>query len=83
MIILYNDNGIKLLSSAIQNVDLKIIGEKDVPTGIPFIIVSPEELPTEPQETWEVDLSNPDGYGLSRSEFVAKYPQYKDWAVNE
>ena len=37
--------------------------KKDVPTGIPFFIVDSEELPTEPQETWEVDFSNPDGYG--------------------
>lgn len=36
---------------------------KDVPTGVPFFIVEHTELPTEPQETWEVDFSNPDGYG--------------------
>jgi len=36
---------------------------KDVPTGVPFFIVDSEELPTEPQETWIVDFSNPDGYG--------------------
>lgn len=36
---------------------------KDVPTGIPFFIVEHTELPTEPQETWIVDFSNPDGYG--------------------
>lgn len=83
MIIIYNNNGIKILSSAIGNIDLKIIGEKDVPTGIPFIIVSPDELPIEPQETWEIDISEPDGYGLSRDEFISKYPQYSNWAVNE
>ena len=83
MIVLYNQNGIKLLSSAIQDVDLKIIGEKDVPSGIPFIMVSPEELPNESQETWEVDFSQPDGYGLSKDEFISKYPQYSNWAVNE
>lgn len=83
MIILYNDNGIKILSSAIQDVDLKIIGEKDVPAGLPFIMVSSEELPDEPQETWEVDFSQPDGYGLNKEQFVSKYPQYSNWGVNE
>lgn len=83
MIIIYNNNGIKLLHSAIQGVDLKIIGEKDVPAGIPFIIVSPNELPTEPQETWEVDFSEPDGYGLSKDEFISKYPHHSNWGVNE
>ena len=36
---------------------------KDVPTGVPFFIVEHTDLPTEPQETWIVDFSNPDGYG--------------------
>lgn len=81
--IIYNNNGIKILSSAIGNIDLKIIGEKDVPSGIPFIIISQDELPSEPQETWEVDFSQPDGYGLSKDEFISKYPQYSNWAVNE
>ena len=37
--------------------------KKDVPEGVPFIIIDSTELPTAPQETWEVDFSNPDGYG--------------------
>lgn len=37
--------------------------KKDVPAGVPFVIVDSTEIPTAPQETWEVDFSNPDGYG--------------------
>ncbi len=37
--------------------------KKDVPEGVPFIIIDSTELPNAPQETWEVDFSNPDGYG--------------------
>jgi hypothetical protein len=40
--------------------------KKDVPAGVPFVIVDSTELPTAShasQETWEVDFSNPDGYG--------------------
>lgn len=37
--------------------------KKDVPTGVPFFIVDHTELPDAPQETWEVDFTEPDGYG--------------------
>ena len=37
--------------------------KKDVPTGVPYLIFDASELPDAPQETWEVDFSNPDGYG--------------------
>ena len=83
MIILYNDNGIRILNPVLKDLDIIILGEKDVPSGKPFIVVKPEELPNEPQETWEVDFSEPDGYGLSKNEFISKYPQYSNWAVNE
>ena len=37
---------------------------KDVPAGVPFIIVDASELPQGiPQEAWTVDFSEPDGYG--------------------
>lgn len=37
--------------------------KNDVPTGVPYIIVENIELPDAPQETWEVDFSESDGYG--------------------
>ena len=58
-----------------------MIGEKDVPFGIKFKIIDSSDIPTEPMETWEFDLSNPNGIGLSPEEFYAKYPEYKGWAV--
>lgn len=36
---------------------------KDVPLGVPFIIVDESDLPDAPQETWIVDFSEPDGVG--------------------
>lgn len=39
------------------------IAQKDVPTGVPYIICDSAELPSEPQETWVVDWTNPTGYG--------------------
>jgi len=79
-IIIYNQNGIKVTTPFID-VDIKIIADKDVPAGIPYLIVDSSILPNEPQETWEVDFSNPDGKGLTKAEFDAKYPEYKGWAV--
>jgi hypothetical protein len=29
----------------------------------------------------EINQDNADGVGLTKEEFVKKYPQYKDWAV--
>jgi hypothetical protein len=37
---------------------------KDVPAGVPFLIVSDTDLPQGiPQEAWVVDFSTPDGVG--------------------
>lgn len=73
------NNNLHIMTPAID-IDIRIIADKDVPAGLPYIIYD-GELPTEPQETWEVDLSNPDGYGLTPEEFYTKYPDLKDWAV--
>lgn len=83
MKILYNDNGIKILNPVLKDLDIIVLGEKDVPAGLPFILVKEEDLPSEPQETWEVDFSQPDGYGLSPSEFKLKYPELKNMGVIE
>lgn len=38
--------------------------KKDVPTGVPYLILDSTELPTAtPQEEWVFDFSNPDGHG--------------------
>jgi hypothetical protein len=34
-----------------------------IPAGTLYITLDPSEVPEEPIETWEVDFSNPDGYG--------------------
>lgn len=84
MIIAYNDNeGLKLLIPAID-IDINIIADKDVPSGLYYKLVKESELP--PRETrnfWtmEINKNNADGIGLMKEEFHKKYPQYKDWAV--
>lgn len=47
--------------------EMKVLGEKDTPTGLPFWIVEEEVIPSDRSErdTWELDGTQgpPDGYG--------------------
>lgn len=38
---------------------------KDVPTGVPYLIIDSSQLPADREfrGAWEADFSNPDGYG--------------------
>lgn len=80
MIVIYKENENIIVMAPAMEIDIRIIADKDVPAGLPYIIYD-GELPTEPQETWEIDLSKPDGYGLTPEQFYEKYPDLKGWAV--
>jgi hypothetical protein len=85
MKIVFNDNeGLKILIPAMPDIDIKILADKDVPSGLYYKIVQDSDLP--PRETrsaWEMEInqSNADGIGLTKEEFDTKYPQYKGWSV--
>ena len=84
MKIAYNDNeGLKLLIPAID-IDINIIADKDVPSGLYYKLVEECELP--PRDTrnfWtmEINKDNADGIGLTKEEFYKKYPLLQGWAV--
>lgn len=84
MRIAYNDNqGLKFIIPAID-IDIKIIADKDVPSGLYYKFVKESELP--PRETrnfWtmEINKDNADGIGLTKEEFCKKYPEYQGWAI--
>jgi len=83
MVIIYIDNeGIKIISPN-QNYKIEMIADKDVPIGLFYKIYDVSQLPTEPKETWELEInqSNADGIGLTQEEFDIKYPEYKGWSV--
>jgi hypothetical protein len=84
MKIVYNDNeGLKVLHLAID-INIKILADKDVPSGLYYKIIQDSDLPSrEFRNAWELEIneSNADGIGLTKEEFEAKYPQYKGWAV--
>ena len=74
VIIYKQDNGVVAVVMPTQD-GLDLFGifgvaKKDVPTGKPFKIVSVEELPDAPQETWLIDDNDlTDGIGGESNEF--------------
>lgn len=48
------------------------VAKKDVPVGVPYLILDASELPQEPafRAAWVVDFSNPDGYGQGYSDVI-------------
>ena len=85
MRIAYNDNeGLKILIPAIQDINIKIIADKDVPSGLYYKLIKESDFP--PRETrnfWtmEINKDNADGIGLTKEEFCKKYPEHQGWAV--
>lgn len=64
MILIYENNGIKLVIPCTNELSLIQIGEKDIDNGIPFWIVNYQDLPNTPQETWKLEnMGEPSGYG--------------------
>lgn len=67
-IIIYtqSNNQVAVLIPCTTELSLLEIGIKDVPKDIPFWIIENTELPTTPQETWELkDMGDPDGIGTA------------------
>ena len=57
------------------------VAQKDVPTGVPYLIVTTDDIPSDStfRNAWEADFSNPDGYGIGADVyFAAKAAQEDD-----
>lgn len=69
-VILYprKDGGVCVVTP-VMNSQLTIdeIAAKDVPTGVPYVIVESETVPKDRyfRDAWEADFSSPDGYGAA------------------
>lgn len=84
--ILYKDiitGNVAVLRPFDQTEDMELLGIRDVPYGIPFVIVESDAEP----ETSSIDFGNPDGYGESirHEEGVTPYspPEPIDIPVGE
>jgi hypothetical protein len=68
--ILYINNGnLSILipaPEALETMSIEDIAKKDVPNGVPYKIVTVNDLPTDREfrDAWEADMSNPDGFGI-------------------
>lgn len=53
------------------------IAQKDVPEGVPYMIVDASDIPTDRtyRAAWACDFSSPDGHGLSRESWDALHSQ--------
>ena len=47
--------------------------QKDVPAGVPYLIVSEDDIPSDRsfRNAWEADFSNPDGTGIGADAYFA------------
>lgn len=56
---------VMVVPSPFSGLTLDQIAKKDVPAGVPYLIVDVSDIPTtsEFQHAWEADFSNPHGYG--------------------
>jgi hypothetical protein len=50
------------------------VARKDVPAGLPYLIVDASSIPADRQfrNAWEADFSNPDGYGIGADAWFAE-----------
>lgn len=74
MKILYpQTNGEIAILMPVENCGLSVmeIGLKDVPAGVPFLIVEDSDLPSDwsTSSAWEVDFSKPTGVGMGAEAF--------------
>lgn len=76
--IIYNneDSEIVFLTPNLEcGIPLNEIARKDVPAGVPYLILDDSLIPLEHQDymsAWEADFSNPDGYGIGYEAWFAE-----------
>ncbi len=64
-IIFPNETGISILIPTDCGLSIEQIAVKDVPAGLPYLIVDAEQVPSDRtfRNAWEADFSSPDGFG--------------------
>lgn len=57
--------------------DIMQVALKDVPFGVPFLILPDEEIPSDwsTSHAWEADFSDPTGYGLGNHRWFIQRAQ--------
>lgn len=62
------DGGVAVIIPASCGLTIEQIAQKDVPAGIPYLIVNVSDIPSDrtQRQAWEADFSNPDGHGIGQ-----------------
>ena len=78
-IVYQKENGVVLLLPASDcGLTLEEIARKDVPAGIPYIIVNNEDIPDDTFfDAFEADFSEPAGYGIGPDAWFAEQAELK------
>lgn len=61
-----NDGGLSvIIPSESSGLTVEQIAAKDVPTGVPYLIIEATDLPADrsQRQAWEADFTNPHGIG--------------------
>jgi hypothetical protein len=68
------ENGVYvILPCEWSGLPLHEIARKDVPAGLPYIVIDDSELPPgDYREAWDADFSNPDGQGIGPEAWFAE-----------
>lgn len=69
-----NDDGGVSVIVPTGELPLEDVAQKDVPIGVPYVIVNASEIPSDRtfRNAWEADFSNPDGYGIGYDAWFAQ-----------
>ena len=73
-IIYQNESGGICVIHLTGELPIEDVCQKDVPAGVPYLIVSEDDIPSDRtfRNAWEADFSNPDGYGIGADAWFAQ-----------
>jgi hypothetical protein len=68
----------------LANNSIEVLAKKDVPAGVPYKIVSVDDIPSDRtfRSAWEADLNEPDGYGIGAEAWFAEQAALNATASN-
>lgn len=67
-------DGVAVLYPSVGEISLGEIARKDVPAGLPYLIIPASDLPQEAayRDAWVADFSEPHGYGIGAEAWFAE-----------
>jgi hypothetical protein len=68
---------IAVVTPVAETLPIEELAKKDVPSGVPFLIIDRSELPEDQtyRNAWTADFSSPDGYGIGQDEWFLQNTQ--------